>query len=178
MIQGYRKIMIEKFKNWWNRKAIAEAKEDVKKETKRLKNEVKRREGAMGIFTNSEHLLFESVWETVNNRNYYGGSKHLHDNTYIMYKIWEKFNDERMEAKHYPNRRTIRGECDGIIFHGGCLGCASQELLGVDRCKGCTYFKSGRDLPNLEIKGGDVSRCTISSQEDWDGTGTFTINEI
>lgn len=38
-----------------------------------------------------------------------------------------------------------------IVFHGGCLGCASQRLHGLGRCKGCNYFSWGSGLPDLSI---------------------------
>lgn len=35
------------------------------------------------------------------------------------------------------------------IFHGGCIGCTQQELLGVDNCIKCQYFDADWKLPNL-----------------------------
>lgn len=37
-------------------------------------------------------------------------------------------------------------------FHGGCLGCVSQEQHGLRRCTGCQYFDADWSLPDLSIK--------------------------
>jgi hypothetical protein len=44
---------------------------------------------------------------------------------------------------------VVRGN---IIFHGGCLVCKSQKINGVDRCRGCMYFRADWKKPNLRIK--------------------------
>ena len=47
----------------------------------------------------------------------------------------------------------MRGNNPNIIFHGGCLGCISQRNHGIDRCKGCQYFRFNHSKPNLHIEG-------------------------
>ena len=53
----------------------------------------------------------------------------------------------------------IRGSSPNIIFHGGCLGCISQRNHGIDRCKGCQYFRfnHGHIKPNLHIEGEEAA---------------------
>lgn len=36
-----------------------------------------------------------------------------------------------------------------VIFHGGCLGCNSQEAFGLQRCDGCCYRHADWNLPRL-----------------------------
>lgn len=92
---------------------------------------------------------FEQVWLNENKYKNYLASKSLSDDDYIKYHQWEKENWEEMRAKHTPNACVIRGSNDHVIFHGGCLSCQSQQLHGIDRCKGCQYFKANWNLPDL-----------------------------
>ena len=39
-----------------------------------------------------------------------------------------------------------------FIFHGGCLNCKSIEKFGIGRCKGCRYFYSELEKPDLNFK--------------------------
>jgi hypothetical protein len=36
-----------------------------------------------------------------------------------------------------------------IIFHGGCLGCLTQNKKGIDFCRKCKYFDADWSLPDL-----------------------------
>lgn len=56
----------------------------------------------------------------------------LTDEKLLAFKVWDS-------APNAP------------IFHGGCLRCSSQALHGVDRCKGCLYFRFDQSKPNLSI---------------------------
>ena len=96
---------------------------------------------------------FEEIWVAENVNGKYGVRNSLRDNDYIDYHIWEDQNSSEMYKKHLPNTRVFRGSNPNIIFHGGCLGCISQRNHGIDRCKGCQYFKGYRDKPKLYIEG-------------------------
>jgi len=37
------------------------------------------------------------------------------------------------------------------VFHGGCVGCQSQEIYGEGRCAGCQYLEGNRQLPDLSV---------------------------
>lgn len=74
----------------------------------------------------------------------------LDDNKYIEYLIWEDKNWEMLKEKHSLN--VIRGTNPNIIFHGGCIGCRSQEINGIDRCRICQYFRGNYNKPDLSIK--------------------------
>lgn len=52
-----------------------------------------------------------------------------------------------------PDAVIVRGEVSHVIFHGGCLGCVSQQRHGIDRCRGCKYFRFDWDKPELFIGG-------------------------
>jgi hypothetical protein len=100
-----------------------------------------------------KHMLFESLWIQSNIDGAYGIYKNLSDNDYIDYHLWEVLNEERLWGEHDADRLVIRDIHPNIIFHGGCLGCVSQSQHGVDRCKGCQYFKPNWNLPDLKIEG-------------------------
>lgn len=74
---------------------------------------------------------------------------------YIDYHIWEDIYWESMYNDHAPDTKVFRGTNPNIIFHGGCLGCKSQRIHSINRCKGCRYFKANWDSPNLFIEGED-----------------------
>lgn len=96
---------------------------------------------------------FEQIWVSENVHHRYGASDSLKDNDYINYHIWEDQNSNEMCKKHLPNTMVFRGNNPNIIFHGGCLGCISQRNHGIDRCKGCQYFRFNHGKPNLHIEG-------------------------
>jgi len=104
-----------------------------------------------GSFINADK--FEGIWVAENVNGNYGASKSLRDNDYIDYHIWEDQNSSEIYKKHLPNTMVIRGNNPNIIFHGGCLGCISQRNNGIDRCKGCQYFKGNWRKPNLYVEG-------------------------
>lgn len=82
---------------------------------------------------------FEKLW--IEDRVNYEALHGLSDAEYICYKIWEDEHKADMYKKHYPNDRVLIGKNPNLIFHGGCLGCLSQRLHGVNRCLGCMYFR-------------------------------------
>jgi hypothetical protein len=53
-------------------------------------------------------------------------------------KFWSKF--------------TKKPTVEKGIFHGGCIGCISQEINGVERCTGCQYFNAEWNKPDLRIE--------------------------
>ena len=109
------------------------------------------------IMPDSDHLRFEKVWidKNVNDKDSY---KELSDDDRISFKIWEDAYWREMYQKHLPNTNVFRGNNPNIIFHGGCLGCKSQRVHGIDRCKGCSYFKYGGQ--NLFIPGEDSHKLS------------------
>jgi hypothetical protein len=106
---------------------------------------------------------FEEIWVAENVNSRYGASDSLRDSDYIDYHIWEDQNSNEMYKKHLPNTMVIRGSNPNIIFHGGCLGCISQRNHGIDRCKGCKYFRANWSNPNLRIEGEEAD--TISGDD-------------
>jgi hypothetical protein len=108
------------------------------------------------MFPSIDMNNFEAIWVAENCKRDYGVAKRLSDNEYIKYHIWERDNWKAMHAKHLPDHKVMRGVNPNIIFHGGCLSCVSQEKHGVDRCKGCLYFKFEHHKPKLKI--GSVSK--------------------
>jgi hypothetical protein len=96
---------------------------------------------------------FEQIWIEENVHSRYRASDSLRDSDYIDYHIWEDQNSSKIYKKHLPNAMVIRGSNPNIIFHGGCLGCISQRNHGIDRCKGCKYFRANWSNPNLHIEG-------------------------
>ena len=108
-----------------------------------------------GSFINADK--FEQIWVAENVHNRYGASDSLRDSDYIDYHIWEDQNSTKMYKKHLPNTMVMRGSNPNIIFHGGCLGCISQRNHGIDRCKGCQYFRFNHSKPNLHIKGEEAA---------------------
>lgn len=101
---------------------------------------------------------FEGIWVAENGNSRYGASDSLRDSDYIDYHIWEDQNSNEMYKKHLPNTMVIRGSNPNIIFHGGCLGCISQRNHGIDRCKGCKYFRANWSNPNLYIEGEESAK--------------------
>lgn len=94
---------------------------------------------------------FEKIWveEYVNMKN--DADKELGDDEYIEYKKWSQKNCKRNYEKHIPGTFLIQGNPPNTIFHGGCLGCISQRNYGIERCKGCRYFRWNMDKPYLRI---------------------------
>lgn len=103
---------------------------------------------------------FEQIWIAKNRNNNYHATDILNDDEYLDYKLWDDMNTEAMYKKHCPNTLLCLGKNPNIIFHGGCLGCLSQRLHGLERCKGCMYFRFGRSKPNLHIEGEEAAKMT------------------
>lgn len=116
----------------------------------------------MRLFTDEQESEFEQIWVKENKDEKYGEGKLLSDDQYIDYHIWEDMNSSRMYKKHLPNYLILIGKNPNIIFHGGCLGCLSQRKHGIERCKGCYYFKFNANNPNLCIKGEDTSKLSAT----------------
>lgn len=108
-----------------------------------------------GSFIKAEE--FEGIWIAEEVNGIYAASDSLRDNDYIDYYIWKDQNSNEMYKKHLPNTTVFRGSNPNIIFHGGCLGCASQRNHGIDRCKGCKYFRLNNSKPNLHIEGEEAA---------------------
>ncbi len=107
----------------------------------------------MQIFTEEQVVKFESAWLSHNKHHEYDKEDELSDSEYLDYKIWEDMNWKDLYKKHLPNTLVARGDNPNIIFHGGCLSCISQRNNGIERCKGCTYFRFDHSKPNLFIPG-------------------------
>ena len=109
-------------------------------------------------------LKFENVWvqANVNAKHKPDRKEALTDDEYIAYHQWLKENNAAMYKKYKPNTKIHIGENPNIIFHGGCLGCLSQRLHGIERCKGCIYFRfsSGRVKQNLFIPGEESAKMS------------------
>lgn len=122
---------------------------------------------------NYKKAKFERIWVGERVNNVYSATDSLSDDDYIEYKIWENRNSLGMYKKYLPNCTVIRGNNPNIIFHGGCLGCLSQRIHGIDRCKGCLYFRFNTNKPELYIKGekaatlsGDDFKRLLGGEED------------
>lgn len=111
----------------------------------------------------TKNINFESIWIAKNVNYSYSADKVLSDDEYLEYKRWEDINTEAMYLKHLPNVKYFRGKNPNIIFHGGCLGCLSQRLYGIERCKGCQYFKCDWSKDDLKVEG-EIS-AKMSSDE-------------
>ena len=103
---------------------------------------------------------FEQIWIAKNVNNEYNAADILNDDEYLDYKLWDDMNAEMLYKKHLPNTFLFRGKNPNIIFHGGCLGCLSQKLHGLERCKGCMYFRFGKGSLNLKIDGGESAKMS------------------
>jgi hypothetical protein len=106
---------------------------------------------------------FERLWIDENVDWNYGGANYLTDEEYIDYYIWSDQNSNIMFKKHSPDTMVISGNNPNIIFHGGCLGCISQRNHGIERCKGCKYFRANWSKYDLSIKGEESAK--ISSND-------------
>jgi hypothetical protein len=94
--------------------------------------------------------LFEELWINQNVKHLKMAKYSLNDDDYIDYKIWEDQYFWKLHYNHLPNKNVLRGDNNIIVFHGGCLGCKTQEINTVYACKGCKYFKF-TDKPDLSI---------------------------
>lgn len=103
---------------------------------------------------------FERVWVAYNVHNSHDVVKSLDDQDFLDYSIWKDQHANEMYKKHSPKSIVFRGRNPNIIFHGACLGCLSQRLNGLDRCKGCLFFRFKTDLPDLRIEGEECSKIT------------------
>jgi len=109
----------------------------------------------MEIFTHQEIRIFEELWVKHNKYGKYQDQYKLDPDDYINYHIWCNINNDKMHKKHLPNTMVVSGINPNIIFHGGCLGCKSQRLHGINRCKGCSYFGVSNSNQSLFIDGED-----------------------
>lgn len=100
-----------------------------------------------------KHDEFEDIWVADHVYRDYDATRKLNNNDYIDYHLWEDQNCEAMYKKYLPKTKVYRGVNPNIIFHGGCLGCLSQRKNGINRCKGCMFFRAAWDKPSLYIKG-------------------------
>jgi hypothetical protein len=96
---------------------------------------------------------FEKIWVDENVNDNYNATSLLNDDEYLDYNLWEDMNTERLFSKYKSDTFVISGKNPNIIFHGGCLGCASQRIHGLERCKGCKYFRANWSKPDLSISG-------------------------
>ena len=88
-------------------------------------------------------------------------SKNLTDKQYIDYKLWSSQNWKMLYKKHYPFVHVVMGENPNIIFSAMCLGCKSQDLHGIERCIGCSFFRQNTpDKSHLRISGGEAATMT------------------
>jgi hypothetical protein len=101
---------------------------------------------------------FELIWVAKNVNDDYNAADCLNDDEYLDYKLWEDINTETMYKKRLPNTHLFRGKNPNIIFHGGCLGCMSQRLHGLERCKGCRYFRRKSGSQDLRINGEEAAK--------------------
>ena len=62
-------------------------------------------------------------------------------------------------SKERKSTKVNRRRFPNVSFHGGCLGCKSQELYGKKRCTGCQYFEANWNLP-------DLSTCNNEREEE------------
>lgn len=104
------------------------------------------------MFTDKENKRYADIWYAYNVDGDYGAERVLSDEEYISYHIWEDINCAKMYKLYKPDTTVFRSANPNIIFHGGCLGCKSQQSHGIDRCKGCQYFKADWKKPDLSIK--------------------------
>lgn len=73
---------------------------------------------------------------------------------------WSKPNLNTLDKKKERWMRTVKffarlrisisGE--KVVFHGGCLGCKSQEKHGIRKCLGCQYMEADWNKSDLSIK--------------------------
>lgn len=119
-----------------------------------------------GVFDESQIKKFENIWIHEYKYHHLGVSKDLSDDDYIDYHIWKDINWRHMYDKHMPNARVLRGDNPNLIFHGGCLGCLSQRKYGVDRCKGCSYFRF-KGSENLFIEGENSAKMDQKGLDDF-----------
>ena len=111
--------------------------------------------GEHRTFTDTGDFLFEEkfeeIWFSENVTNDWNVTHQLNDDEYLDYKIWCEMNRHALYKRHLPNAFLFSGDTFNVVFHGGCLGCTSQQLNGFERCMGCKYFRSNWDLPDLFI---------------------------
>ena len=112
--------------------------------------------------SSSTPVDYEALWVKKNVDEDYSALKNLTDNQYIEYYKFDEENYESLMAKYKPNTRYIRGKNPNIIFHGGCLGCASQRLRGINRCKGCVFFRFDCSKKDKRIEG---EECAVFTKE-------------
>ena len=103
---------------------------------------------------------FEQIWIAKNVNGNYNAADMLNDDEYLDYKLWDDMNTEMLYKKHLPKTFLCRGKNPNIIFHGACLGCLSQRLNGLERCKGCMYFRFSHNKPNLHIEGEKAAKMS------------------
>jgi hypothetical protein len=48
-------------------------------------------------------------------------------------------------------------------YHGGCLRCYSQDINGLEVCRGCQYYDTDWSKPDLSI---DISGARVDDSED------------
>lgn len=106
--------------------------------------------------------IFEQIWLAQRANDEYNLAVNLNDDDYINYQIWEKANNERLYEKHKKLISETRIGAD-IVFHGRCVDCISQKIHGIERCKGCQYFKFIDGKPDLHIKCKKIK--TITKEE-------------
>jgi hypothetical protein len=49
------------------------------------------------------------------------------------------------------------------VYHGGCWDCYSQDINGLEVCKGCQYYDADWSKPDLSI---DISGARVDDSED------------
>jgi len=104
---------------------------------------------------------FTQIWIAKNVDKDYNAADKLNDNEYLDYKLWEDMNTEALYKKYLPKTFLYSGKNPNIIFHGGCLGCLSQRLHGLDRCKDCRYFRFNCSKLDLRIEGEEAATMSI-----------------
>jgi hypothetical protein len=81
-----------------------------------------------------DELSFKKIAEYEDNGNY-NPRRTLSDDEYLKYITYRK-------------GRKPSGK---LVFHGGCLGCDSQEVYGINRCDDCLYFRFNQRKEDLSV---------------------------
>lgn len=105
----------------------------------------------MSKYDSEDVEYFEYIWVQDNVFSDRIAEGRLDDDKYLAYKYWIVDNDALMFEKYLPETTVIKGKTSYLVFHGHCLGCASQKLFGIERCKGCFYFRWDMKKPDLSI---------------------------
>ncbi len=93
--------------------------------------------------------VFINIWKAQVIELRFDADKFLNDDEFILYNMWMKEHRRTLFEQYMPKVKYVEEINYDIHFNIHCVPCKSKKIHGVNFCKGCRFFRSNADLPDL-----------------------------